>query len=217
MKLLFRVADYVNLSTYTVNDARRIIRLMQCFQSKEVPDFIDDEKYEFLARHARDVLLNISGFQFTEKLIGTCLSNLAVLAYDDKKKDLEVFKDSYCNVTSNETEFYVLGRKSPEKIGEFALSLRKSAQMQAEEALKEAGLWGRVIDKDVVNGYVPQMEKARQAFSVMSNKPVAWVNRTFFDKSDKYVRCWPGEKQLQQILNEPEMYAIVEVDFHALW
>ena len=217
MKLLFRVADYVNLSIYTVKDARRAIRIMQCTQSKEVPDFVDDNKYEFLAKHANDILLNISGFQFSEKLIGTCISNLAVFAYEEKGSDRTVFKDAYCKVFSNVTENYVVGCKSPEKIKEFALGLRKSAKNQAEEVLKEAGLWGKTIDKEMVGGYIPQMDKVRQAFTVLSNKPIAWVSGGFLDESDKYVRCWPQEKQLQLLLDEPEMYAIADVEFHGLW
>ena len=97
------------------------------------------------------------------------------------------------------------------------MGLRKSAKNQAEEVLKEAGLWGKTIDKEMVGGYIPQMDKVRQAFTVLSNKPIAWVSGGFLDESDKYVRCWPQEKQLQLILDEPEMYAIADVEFHGLW
>lgn len=209
MKVLFKVSDY---SEEELSVQKALTELIETTRMS-CPQF---EDRQFLYEHRNDNLLNVLENASGKTLAGSYLSNLAAYALrNDDDGSVNGFSSGDIEVRPIATNEFIWGAYEPEKLKEFAQKLKSFAKEDALFLLKNAGVFGRAIDEQMLERPVNEMGNISQAFAIMANEPVISMYAGIFSDWDfgGYMKCWPDDAELSKILENPGDYAVAEVIF----
>lgn len=211
MKVLFKVADYcVDIQDVTVKVALWDTSARCC-----EPAFTPAEQ-AYIDEHKDDALLSLLNEKAARKLLGAFLSDTAAYALTDSDEGgVRGFCCDDIEVRSIPSEDFICGISEPEKLKEFAKELKKYASEDAVSLLKNAGVYGKTVNEQMLASPVNVMGGVSQAFAIMANEPAVTMYAAVFSDWDfgGYIKCWPDDEELNTILTNPSDYAVAEVVF----
>lgn len=210
MKVLFKLNEYTDIQAVPVKVAMWEVDAHCC-----TPAFTPDEQ-AYIDAHADDVLLSLSNEDAAKKLLGAFLMDSAALALTDcDEGGVRGFASNDIEVRRVPGGDFICGASEPEKLKEFAVNLRKSAKEDAAAMLKTAGVYDKVVDEQMLESPVNVMGDASQAFAIMANEPAITMYAGIYSDwiFGGYMKCWPDDEELSEILANPSNYAVAEVTF----
>lgn len=212
MKVLFKIDDYCDIATVSINDA---IQELDAFSESPCVEYDSGEK-DFLEMRLDGLLVSLGENSAVKKLAGAYLSNaVANLMYNEDEGRVNGFAGDDVDVRAIATEEYIFGCQNPAKLKEFATKLRTYAKDDARGILKRAGFIGKTIDEEMLDSSENIMTSVSQAFTIMANEPTTTMYAGYYADWDigSFLKCWPSEEELQKIMENPELYAVAEVVF----
>lgn len=114
---------------------------------------------------------------------------------------------------------FIHGEVDKQAIIRFADQLHRNATDTSIRLLTEADMFGaKLTEKTLMALKGDAAEKVTAAIGILQNKPskaleTAYVIPEDFNTEDVFMRCWPMKKELQDIYDDPEQYAIATVNF----
>lgn len=209
MKVLFKIDGYTDIQAVPVKMAMWEVNAHYC-----EPAFTPDEQ-AYIDAHANDILLTLRSEKAAKKLLGAFLSDTAALVMTNDEGGVRGFASDDIEVRRVIDGDYICGTTDPEKLKEFAANLRKYAKEDVAAMLKTARVYGKVVDEQMLEFPANIMGNVSQAFAIMANEPATTMYAGVFSDwmFGGYVKCWPDDAELSEILASPSDYAVAEVTF----
>ena len=122
----------------------------------------------------------------------------------------ETFDKSLCNI---------LGEDVPDSILQIALDMQTDNLTAVENKLEKMQVLGKTVNQKLISSLARTLEEnnngyliAEAAF-IISGGVTADCYSAFLAPNSYKLRAWPNQKQMKDIINHPEKYAVFSIQF----